>query len=279
MTCVGITDIDLPGERTGQNGMSGRKITCNNVTFNTDGGVAPSGAKELFFNNCAFNWGAEVDKAVEYIEFNNCTSRSGMVFQSTSINEVRIDGCKMSISGTPKRMTILNSNLVSYGCNSGGYGASDWVHIENTDVENGFGANISGSYYELKNMTFSNGTFRLLKGLGHFMTLGIPGSMMFFSSGLDNWGNPFMVRNVWEDDDYWYMDTTLQNFPVYSSPGYAPDIGQPVKLISHPCKSITVRNCTGGSDPYKYHTFDFRGCDLTRMQHCACGARALRVCS
>jgi Pectate lyase superfamily protein len=219
-----------------------------------------SQAKSITFDNCLIQGGGdiEVDKCVERLTFRNCNIAgyfNTLLFQSSSIQQLVIDGCNiLTLNGTPRNTYITNSwiGTLTPGPRSNGI-------MESLSMENSFIGSLSSSGWasafggaeSISAYTFANGTFSRANA-ATVIPWACPGAKCVFedASGLFRSPPSFTVLGVRGDGGAAgtgnvHIDTTLTTVPVWTQ-GTAPNaIFLPTLLDYHPYGRVTIRNCRG----------------------------------
>ncbi len=207
------------------------------------GQIAPSVSQCYTYRNCRFGPGGtpasqymEVDKMIEYLELDSCSSPSHytILFQSPSVQSCRIKNHQgSSITGTPRQISITDSLIqgvtvgpylgVTDSCclNNNRFSFFDMLN-RNDDANSGLGPNNDMTL--VPNWSFSNGTFTrnitAVPGL-QSMSWQIPGAKVYLTDAsnqykyFQNMGAPFTILNVYMDGSgNFSFDTTLSAVPT-----------------------------------------------------------------
>lgn len=229
------------------------------------------GARQTKFTDCVF-WGApnvsaqqkytlercyiggegrtdtrlELDKAVEEFIVKDCTFRYGMLIQSPN-NRVYIENSDMGssgISGTPRFLHVVNSDIktIEFGCR--GFGISEQVIIENCRVgsvgnlDSWRASDITNNI--VANLTMTNGVITFASADGP-APWAVPGAVILpWLNAYQRWRHPpFRVIDVSESGGTTSISTTLTDAEWADSSTFGD------RIIPHPCTDITVRNSYG----------------------------------
>lgn len=211
----------------------------------TPGIVVPSVSRAFIVKNCRFTgipvsgYGQlQVDKMLEYVEFDNCWcgDRFQIQIPSVSLHTMLLKSSTIpQVSGSPRAMRISDCHMdwLQIGPM---FGATAGVEIENSRVvlfdimnrsdDSGSGtAGVNNDMQFVPNWTFSGGTFtRNISALpgNQPLTWQIPGAKLFFTDAsaavykyFQNMGSPFTILNTYMDGSgNFSFDTTLQAVPT-----------------------------------------------------------------
>jgi hypothetical protein len=191
----------------------GRSITFIDCSIDQ---ILPTGvAKEVFLKNCYVN-ASQIDKMMEYLEFNDCTG--SLNYSNGPVGLVSsIKGFRGSISNTPRNLQVNDSILEAMTVGPIAFGTTDSVVIRNSRVTNfnwsagnnapGAGPNVGPNTYgmmQLSSWTLTNGTLtRDLSTVPQNMSYqpwAVPGGKYFLrdvANQYHNMGVPFTVLNVY----------------------------------------------------------------------------------
>src|SRR5215471_9662229 len=206
-------------------GQMARRQTFVDCTW--DGVWYPHIGRNIFYRNCRMvNVGNQIDKMIEYLEFDKCDIY--LPFASTSVTQCVAKACTGSIINTPRNIRIQDSILDNLTISTQSLGTTDCIEVINSRLSFfiWLGRNdrpgqgpASGGNAILSNWTFSNGTFSrdlsLVPQQYTFQPWAIPGAKCFLSdeAGVyNNMGSPFVILNT-------YMTGTAVFNPSIASPG------------------------------------------------------------
>lgn len=247
-TIIGLTVTNATGSVV--NG--GRSLICDGVTW--DAGCGPSAGKSIIFRNCDMgDPETEVDKQIEYLEFDNCTG-TNLGFQSASVRACVVKGGSNigTINGTPLDMTLQNSTFGEVRVGPNGYGHGRSVAITNCAITTGRSVN----HYIAPSILsdFTGGTFRVpnspIANALEVWRLFVPSFKYFYGyyDGAMHKTNDngqvtsFKVLALRQDATYTYIDTDLSAIPTATFQG-----GQTQNAVAaYAAKTITQSG--GGAD-------------------------------
>ena len=239
------TEIEIHGARIDGEAPEafGRRVTFEDCVFlgykSFPGQAVATGAQSYIYRNCRFGPGGgspyfEVDKMMEYLEFDGCVGFNNytLLFQSPSVHLAVIKGFQgANINGTPRQLRITDSNIIKMAV--GPYiGVTDSLQIfnsrctyfgildRNDDNDSLFHNN---DMQLVPNWSFSGGTFtRNISNIGgQAANWIIPGAKIYFTDGgnvfshSQNMGSPFTILNTYMDGSgNLSFDTTLSAIPT-----------------------------------------------------------------
>lgn len=208
------------------------------------GNIGPSQSRSAIYKNCRFGpapyAGGQIDKMLEYVEFDGCIG-GGLQIASTSCIELviknhREDSQNTSLfGGTPRRISVMNSILNSIRVGNTDMGQTDYAYFSNNNIvgfvyaprdddANYWNANNDVTLVPTWTFNATTGTFtRNFTGVQQGLMWVIPGVKMFFNDarmpgpdgGHENMGFPFEILNVYPPDASGNIsfDTTLKALP------------------------------------------------------------------
>jgi hypothetical protein len=157
-----------------------RLVDCEVYGWGYKTGPFASTMKECTLERCKFrNAVSEVDKMIDVFRASHCEWNSGaslfsanidsgLLFQSASINRVVLEDCNLlgGISGSPRNMTIRDSNIGFKFEIGAGLGANERLRLENCTIRNVDSYNQAQEFIRVSDpsVTFSNGTIKFLVG-------------------------------------------------------------------------------------------------------------------
>lgn len=213
----------------------GKQITLCGMSF-AGLGPAPSAAKTVIIRRTQIGSQNEVDKCVEYLEYDRCYSTVGLgqiFLQSSSIMILKIKNCALkTLNGTAKNTIVENSNFtteVIVGPSQ--YGRSEMVRISNSNIAS---ARQSDLFADPSTLSFKDGTFAIANvSAGRVWQWAVPGMHYFFAfydgaihKNDDATGKvwTFMITDLRQDATNTYIDTDIGNVlptPTFSGGQFA----------------------------------------------------------
>jgi hypothetical protein len=171
--------------------------------------------------------GMEIDKLMEYVEFNECTA-DAINFVAPGGYMAVIDRCDiLTLSSTARNMKVSNSIIQEFDYGQF-FGANESLILENnkiskfvrtTRLDDPLASSAVANMVE--NWTFSGGTLKQPIATTNANWWAVPGRKMFVNdmAGIyDNMGSPFTVRNVFVDGSgNFSIETDLAALPVGNS--------------------------------------------------------------
>ena len=222
-------------------------IDCNFATY----GPCPSMNYLFRSTRCvgAGTGGLEVDKCVHRMEFVDTMHRA-VDMQSASVNEVFVQNMTQSPSprwrGLGQRSnTFINLNTGEFDFAVMNYGAVGPTTMTNCSAT-------TGTFF-VQTTPFSDmteeggGVLSYAGGPGstnapsHYWA--IPGGNAVLLDSSNNWARSFQISDVTQSGGRTYVTTNLP-FPV---PSTINGRTSPWKIMTHPCPSVTMTNCTGNT--------------------------------
>jgi hypothetical protein len=198
----------------------GRNILCYGMTFQGPG-PAPSLSQSIVIRSCAIGSQNEVDKAVEYLEYDTCTGEQ-IFCQSASITDLVIKNSKITtLNCTPQNVTISNSTINSVRIGPGFFGCGEGVTVTDSTIMSAQSSthSIAAIPPDLSGpMVFSNGVFRIANAAaGQAWQLFVPGHKYFFAfydGSIHNRSDTgqiisFRVLDLTQDEHFTYVTTDL----------------------------------------------------------------------
>lgn len=228
---------------TGTN-WAARHIEFHDVVMGPCPSISPTNSKHFLMNGCQWYFG-EFDKDIEYLFLKSCSFYE-VVLQSASITNLIIDGCNcaQSLHGVVRNLVVRDSFLQTLQLGAH-YGHNRTVTLDNCQINN-FTMNLGDAFLPLPGASFSNGTFAVSKVgipiyIDDFFQIAQVGARCQFAGTDANMPPPFVVLDVREDVNNYYMDTTAYAIPTFSG------VGAPAtdSIFVHPAPSITATNCYG----------------------------------
>jgi hypothetical protein len=229
---------------------SARKITWEHCIFPNYGHI-PTGTKDITYRNCSFlnGIGFEFDKFVDTVTFEDCTGEfESLGVQSSSIYELTMNNCDfLTLSGTPKYVTITDSNFTNLKFSPFAYGAGSYeVVLDNVTVSN-LSPNFSG--FDISHFTSTaGGVFTIpvatavAAGVDVILRF-IPDPLSWYcfayGGGVGRAGPSFQVTDVTEAGGILSYTTTLT--------GSEPELALATRIVSIDCTELTVINTTEGA--------------------------------
>lgn len=227
-----------------------RSVTYRDVTFTGLYGGIPS--QNVLWQAINVNYPTvpgsqiEADKLVTKLVMQNCTFKK-IDFQSSSIDELQMDGCTSTeaMNGNPKRTTVSNSTFPTLRIGTEFYGHAEDIMLSNcvinaseisSPVITGNGTGVNSAWTMVDDAIVIPNTFNA-------QPWAVPGTNLFWSAAIQASAH-FTVLSVTQDLTNTYVKTSWRGgFPSgdYLSGG---NIG----ILVHPCPSWTALNCSG-TDP------------------------------
>jgi hypothetical protein len=187
--------------------------------------MGSTASREVIYRNCFIGPQTQVDKLMEYVEFDSCEGYFNYVSGPSCIIST-VKKCRGNIGNTPRKLQVEDSIIDTFAFGNVGLGTNDSAIIRNTYVSN-FGFNIRGDgpgygfnnygMTQLASWTLTNGTLsRDLINVPQSLTSqtwAVPGAKMVLcdeASQYENMGASFMVLNV-------YKTGTAVGFPLPNS--------------------------------------------------------------
>lgn len=244
---------------------STRSVLLQNVQFNgACRGFGPSINQSFIAQGCRLvgptSIGLEVDKLIDYVEFNNCT---GLVIASNggTCNQMVINnGSHISIlDGIPLNLRIDNSTIDSFHVHAG-YGRSNSLAINNSTITAASlpiqaltgvppnGSNIGTSYTYL-----GSGFFRCGRLWAEAPQCCVPGyayAMGYYPGGgfytvKDGGGQvTFCIIDIYNDDNYFYIQTNLTG-PTLPQVTFGGNSVNVYVAFPYPPNGVSQSNVTG----------------------------------
>ena len=223
-------------------------MILDNVNF-TGLGACPSMSRSWIHRNSQIGSQNEIDKCVEYLEYNNCTGVTlrQLQFQSSGIVQAVVTNCTLAtINGTPLTITVNGGTYTDIYAGATSFGRSNSIVLNNVTFTN---AQIAGAKLELSLFTgwsFATGVFSfpLTRGItkSEAIRCFIPGHQYIvgFYDGVfhttPDAGAPriFTVNAIYQDATTFYVATNLASatFPTYG--GQAAN-----RFFSYGAKTVT----------------------------------------
>jgi hypothetical protein len=229
-------------------------LILDNVNFNGDG-PCPSMAKSWIHKNSVIGSQNEVDKCVEYCEYNNCTAvgLGQVMFFSPGCMRTLITGCTFkTLNGAAHNLALVDSDIYGVGYLEGflagctAFGRTNTITLDGTTVNQG---QIAGNVLDLATFAgwfFSGGTFSLPltynAAKNEALRCFVPGYkyIVGYGSGRNTTpetGSPviFTVASMYQDATHLYIYTNLAsaNWPNYGG-GFQPD-----RIFSYAARAVT----------------------------------------
>lgn len=213
-------------------------------------GPNPSAGKSVIIRNTQFGTFNEIDKCVEYLEYDNCTGTGSAQLQVQSAGVMRfvVKGGSVvtTIGGTPFSTSIENSTVGALYEGPLLNGVSDNITVSGSTVS----SVVLGAYkLDLSKVSwsFSGGTFsfptsdsRTKNEVAQWAVPGYKAAIGYYDGTLhtvDNLGNTtvFKVLDIRQDATTTYVDTDLASIPATTFAG-----GNPPNVYAHyGAKTIT----------------------------------------
>jgi hypothetical protein len=161
--------------------MGGRNLLIDGMSFNGLG-PSPSASQRIIIQNSQIGSQNEVDKAVEYLEYDHCTG-TGMaqiLVQSSSITNLVITDCRLTmLNGTPQHTTISDSSFDTMVVGPTFYGQGASITVTGSTI-----ARVMTSSHSVDPSLFSfdNGVLRVANTSASTVWLwAVPGQKYFFA--------------------------------------------------------------------------------------------------
>lgn len=224
----------------------GERTIVRDMTFDGDG-IAASMGKSFVVENTSIGINNEVDKNIEYMEYNNCTGPM-VVVQSSSVNQfvVKNNSNITLLSGTAQNTTIANSTVGTLRAGPTGYGHGVSLTATNSTINS---TTFAGTMVDSTIFSFSNGTFSVLTAARDGpMQVFVPGQKYFFAyydgavhKAADGTGlvTSFTVTAIRQDATHVFIDTDIgATLPTPTYQG-----GQPVnRYVAYAAAAVTQTN-------------------------------------
>jgi len=197
-------------------GGAGKSITLTNMDFSAGLGPAPSTGKSWVMQNCQFGTQNEIDKCIEYVEYNNCTGTQILV-QSAAPTLLTIkNNSQMSVlNGTAFNTEVQDTSSISSQIvvGAGGYGRSNILTISPTAT---LGAPSTFAHFiDPSTLSFSNGVFAIANSANtsDFFRLFVPGFIYVYGYSA---GNSIVIIDDTKKQTYFRcLDMTQDNTNTY----------------------------------------------------------------
>lgn len=210
-------------------------IITSNKSFVMTGGSCPNAT------------GFELDKGNTYAEINGGWSVNGIIVQSSSTENLRMDNFTVAnaFAGLPKNANISNGSIggtLTFGPIS--YGRNKTAILSNVSAA---GVSWNPQSIPISVFTIDTGTGILrvanssLTSDNDPVTWGVPGANVFLYDSVNahNLGQPFTISDVWRDATYTYLQTDVR------SAWPAGILADATSLAVHPAPRLTASGLSG----------------------------------
>jgi hypothetical protein len=216
-----------------------RSVLFERVKF-ADGQMIPSQMDSYILRDCQVLGFVEMDKMVDLVWYDNCTSTGFVQCQSSSINLLKVTDSTFDVLlGTAKSTEISNSTFASLQLGPSAYGQGTGpVTIDNAVVDLLVGVN--SRRFQTDDLTdqFSAGALTFTDPLGDVLLDMVPGGLCMLSDLSGNTFRAFRITDVTQSgSDYIYQTDLPDPCPHLALSSW-------INVVSAP--NLTVTNTTEG---------------------------------
>jgi hypothetical protein len=211
----------------------GKSMTLTSMDFTTNNGPSPSMGQSFVIQNCAIGAQNEVDKCLEYLEYNNCTGTQIYCASAAPGRLVIKNGSVINtLNGTAYDTEIRDtSSLTSLIIGASGFGRSNSLLVDAT-ASTGASPTTSTHFIDPSTMSLSSGVFSIsnLANLFDFFRLWVPGFSYVYGYTAansmvitDDVGGQVSFRclDMTQDGSNTYVITNLVSPPSQTYQGHA----------------------------------------------------------
>jgi hypothetical protein len=272
-TYVGLEIRNAPKTTVSYISALGRQITYEDCTLP---GLSQTVAHRVVMRGGALTAGNEPDKLVDQCVYDGVDIKTGLNFQSSSINSASLRDCYLDgilLVGQVKSFHALNCDI-AHLAEGGVFGLNLETTLENCLVRRmdapirNFGPETLSTRVDGKSVKFANGKFVILKGFNEQLYWNaVPGAALNLRATTGGFSGDLgtgYITSMTDDATHMYWETTLRFdlLPAWADGYVRIQKAGRIRLVNCTgCTSVTMASAAAavGKEPWEYRRYLFLG--------------------